>query len=136
MNGPKDGVFEWFIGPLLIIKEQLKNLELEETEETCLKELVMKCKNELPEEWDSTGFPSDDTVRRAQLQAIIRRYINFVENVSVPLLPYLKSIFFFILYSNLFQQYNICECGCSNWLCESNSCEYSNYIIDTTNQKL
>ncbi|CAJ1964735.1 unnamed protein product [Sphenostylis stenocarpa] len=73
MNGPKDKVFEWFIEPLLVMKEQLKKLELEETEETCLMELVMKCKNELPEEWDSTGFPSDDTVRRAQLQAIIRR---------------------------------------------------------------
>ncbi|XP_025983241.1 uncharacterized membrane protein At3g27390 isoform X2 [Glycine max] len=82
MNGPKDGVFEWFIGPLLIIKEQLKNLELEETEETCLKELVMKCKNELPEEWDSTGFPSDDTVRRAQLQAIIRRLQGIVASMS------------------------------------------------------
>jgi len=74
-NGPKDRVFEWFIGPLLIMKEQLKNLELEGTEETCLKELVMKCKNEVLEESDSTGFPSDNTVRRAQLQAIIRRYI-------------------------------------------------------------
>ncbi|RZB70489.1 putative membrane protein, partial [Glycine soja] len=71
-NGPKDRVFEWFIGPLLIMKEQLKNLELEGTEETCLKELVMKCKNEVLEESDSTGFPSDNTVRRAQLQAIIR----------------------------------------------------------------
>ncbi|XP_057428510.1 uncharacterized membrane protein At3g27390 isoform X2 [Lotus japonicus] len=73
MNGPKDKVFEWFIGPLLIMKEQLKNLKLEETEETCLKELVMRCKNDIPEEWDSTGFPSNDNVRRAQLQAIIRR---------------------------------------------------------------
>ncbi|KAL2976416.1 hypothetical protein AAZX31_13G007300 [Glycine max] len=73
-NGPKDRVFEWFIGPLLIMKEQLKNLELEGTEETCLKELVMKCKNEVLEESDSTGFPSDNTVRRAQLQAIIRSF--------------------------------------------------------------
>ncbi|MCI29005.1 putative membrane protein [Trifolium medium] len=73
MNGPKDKVFEWFIGPLLIMKEQLKNLELKESEETCLKELVMRCKNDIPEDWDSTGFPSDDNVRRAQLQAIIRR---------------------------------------------------------------
>lgn len=76
MNGPKDRVFEWFIGPLLIMKEQLKNLELEESEETCLKELVMRSKNDIPEDWDSTGFPSKDNVRRAQLQAIIRRYIS------------------------------------------------------------
>jgi len=74
MNGPKDKVFEWFIGPLLIMKEQLKNLRLEETEETCLKDLVTRCKNDTPEDWDSTGFPSNDNVRRAQLQAIIRRY--------------------------------------------------------------
>lgn len=73
MNGPKDKVFEWFIGPLLVMKEQLQNLELEESEETWLKELVMRCKNDIPEEWDTTAFPSNDNVRRAQLQAIIRR---------------------------------------------------------------
>ncbi|OIW20903.1 hypothetical protein TanjilG_25075 [Lupinus angustifolius] len=82
MNGPRDKVFEWFIGPLLIMKDQLKKLKLEETEETCLKELVMRCKNELPEEWDSTGFPSSDTVRRAQLQAIIRRLQGIVTSMS------------------------------------------------------
>ncbi|XP_027932711.1 uncharacterized membrane protein At3g27390 [Vigna unguiculata] len=81
-NGPKDSVFEWFIEPLLIMKEQLKNLELEEAEETCLKELVIRCKNELPEEWDSTDFPSDDTVRRAQLQAVIRRLQGIVASMS------------------------------------------------------
>lgn len=58
------------------MKEQLKNLELEESEETCLKELVMRGKNDIPEEWDETGFQSSDNVRRAQLQAIIRRYIS------------------------------------------------------------
>ncbi|AES71753.2 uncharacterized membrane protein At3g27390 [Medicago truncatula] len=82
MNGPKDRVFEWFIGPLLIMKEQLKNLELEESEETCLKELVMRSKNDIPEDWDSTGFPSKDNVRRAQLQAIIRRLQGIGSSMS------------------------------------------------------
>ncbi|XP_045824329.1 uncharacterized membrane protein At3g27390-like [Trifolium pratense] len=82
MNGPKDKVFEWFIGPLLIMKEQLKNLELKESEETCLKELVMRCKNDIPEDWDSTGFPSTDNVRRAQLQAIIRRLQGILASMS------------------------------------------------------
>ena len=72
-NGPRDKVFEWFIGPLLIIKEQIKALHLDEVEESCLGELVMRSKNEKPEDWDDTCFPSDDKVRRAQLQAIIRR---------------------------------------------------------------
>ena len=82
MNKPRDKVFEWFYGPLLIMKEQLKNLEWKETEEVCLKEVVIRCKNEIPEEWDSSGFPSNDNVRRAQLQAIIRRYSCIFEIVQ------------------------------------------------------
>lgn len=74
-NLPRDKIFEWFIGPLLIIKEQIKGLELSENEEIFLRKLVMRCKNERPEDWDDTGFPSNDHVRRAQLQAIIRRCI-------------------------------------------------------------
>lgn len=73
-NFPRDKVFEWFIGPLLVMKEQLKGLQLQVEEEVCLKKLVIGCDNDKPEEWDDSGFPSNDNVRRAQLQAIIRRY--------------------------------------------------------------
>ncbi|KAL3753128.1 hypothetical protein ACJRO7_000514 [Eucalyptus globulus] len=82
MNGPRDRMFEWFIGPLLIIKEQVKSLRLTEDEDACLRKLVMRCKNEKPEEWDNTSFPSDDSVRRAQLQAIIRRLQWIVASMS------------------------------------------------------
>jgi hypothetical protein len=75
MNGPRDKVYEWFIEPLLIMKEQIKGLQLDENEEICLRELVMRGRNEKPEEWDDTEFASSDNVRRAQLQSIIRRYI-------------------------------------------------------------
>lgn len=71
---PRDKVFEWFIGPLLIMKEQLKKLQLDESEEACLRKLVIGCKNENPEDWNDFDYPSSDNVRRAQLQAIIRRY--------------------------------------------------------------
>lgn len=74
MNGPRDKVFEWFVGPLLVIKEQLKRLHLDESEENCLRELFIRCRNEKPDEWDGTEFASSDRVRRAQLQSIIRRY--------------------------------------------------------------
>jgi len=75
LNSPRDKVFVWLVGPLLIMKEQIKNLKLTEDEEFCLRKLVMVCKNERTEDWDNTGFPSSDTVRKAQLQAIIRRYV-------------------------------------------------------------
>ncbi|XP_062107094.1 uncharacterized membrane protein At3g27390 [Humulus lupulus] len=81
-NGPKDKVFEWFIGPLLIMKEQIKALQLHENEENCLKDLLMRGKNYKPEEWDKTCFPSTDNVRRAQLQAIIRRLQGLVASIS------------------------------------------------------
>ncbi|KAL5581671.1 hypothetical protein UlMin_014113 [Ulmus minor] len=81
-NVPKDKVFEWFIGPLLIMKEQIKSLELDENEEMCLRELVMKHKNEKPEEWDDTAFSSSNNVKRAQLQAIIRRLQGLVASMS------------------------------------------------------
>lgn len=73
-NMPRDKVFEWFAGPLFVMKEQLKKLELDESEEACLRKLVMECKNETPKDWNDSGYPSEDNVRRAQLQAIIRRY--------------------------------------------------------------
>nr|GFB24256.1 uncharacterized membrane protein At3g27390 isoform X1 [Tanacetum cinerariifolium] len=56
-NLPRDKVFEWFIGPLLVMKEQI-------------------------EDWDDSGFTSNDHDRRAQLQAIIRRLQGIVGSMS------------------------------------------------------
>lgn len=74
-NYPRDKLFEWFIGPLFVMKEQIKGLQMNEDEETCLKKLILVHNNEKPEDWNDTGFPSNDRVRRAQLQAIIRRLV-------------------------------------------------------------
>ncbi|CAN4110125.1 unnamed protein product [Withania somnifera] len=81
-NWPKDKVFDWFLAPLIVMKEQIKKLQLGEDEEIILRKLVMRYKNERPEEWDNTGFPSTDTVRRAQLQAVIRRLQGIVGSLS------------------------------------------------------
>ncbi|XP_074326089.1 putative membrane protein At3g27390 isoform X1 [Apium graveolens] len=81
-NWPRDKMFEWFVGPLLIMKEQIKGMKLEENEEICLKKLVMGYKNENTEDWDDSDFPSSDTVRRAQLQAIIRRLQGIIGFMS------------------------------------------------------
>uniref|UniRef100_A0A7N0TY20 Transmembrane protein n=1 Tax=Kalanchoe fedtschenkoi TaxID=63787 RepID=A0A7N0TY20_KALFE len=81
-NWPRGKVFEWYVGPLFVMKEQLKGLQLDENEELCLGKLVMRSKNKQPEDWDNTGFPSSDSVRRAQLQAIIRRLQGMVASMS------------------------------------------------------
>ncbi|XP_042485913.1 uncharacterized membrane protein At3g27390 [Macadamia integrifolia] len=82
INWPKDKVLEWFIGPLLTMKEQMKGLQLNEDEESCLRGLIMICNNERPEDWNETEFPSDDNIRRAQLQAIFRRLQGIVASMS------------------------------------------------------
>ncbi|XP_021889956.1 uncharacterized membrane protein At3g27390 [Carica papaya] len=88
IDGPRDKVLEWFIGPLLIIKEQIKKLQVTESEELCLRKLVFSCKNDRPEDWDEVGFPSSDPLRRAQLQAIIRRLQGIVASMSrIPTFP-------------------------------------------------
>ncbi|TVU11553.1 hypothetical protein EJB05_45146 [Eragrostis curvula] len=81
-NWPKDKVFDWMLGPLLVIKEQMKKLELTEEEEMCLRKLIMTNKNEKPSDWDNSGFPSDDNIKRGQLQAIIRRLQGIAGNMS------------------------------------------------------
>ncbi|CAL5065714.1 unnamed protein product [Urochloa decumbens] len=81
-NWPKEKVFDWMLGPLLVIKEQMKQLDINEDEEMCLRKLIMTNKNEKPSDWDDSGFPSDDNIKRGQLQAIIRRLQGIVANMS------------------------------------------------------
>lgn len=81
-NWPKDKVLEWFLGPLLVMKEQLKGLHIDENEESCLKKLIMLGKHQRLEDWDGSGFPSEDSVRRAQLQALFRRLQGVVASMS------------------------------------------------------
>lgn len=89
-NLPRDTIFEWFLEPLLIMEEQIKRLHLEENEEICLRILIMRCRNEKPEDWDDFGFPSSDTVRRAQLQAIFRRFLLTPDVIDSHFLGYLN----------------------------------------------
>ncbi|KAM7492443.1 hypothetical protein LguiA_035364 [Lonicera macranthoides] len=80
-NWPKDKVFEWFVGPLIVMKEQIKGLQLDENKEIYLRKLVMLSKNAKPE-WDDSGFLSGDNLRKAQLQGIIRRLQGIVGSLS------------------------------------------------------
>lgn len=76
-NWPNDKVLDWILGPLLIMKDQIRRLQLDENEEACLRKLILTSKTEKPEDWDGEGFPSDDNIRKAQLQAIFRRYVHY-----------------------------------------------------------
>ncbi|CAA6670729.1 unnamed protein product [Spirodela intermedia] len=81
-NWPKDKVLGWFLEPLLIMKEQIKGLQLSEDEAACLRKLIMVYNSGKPDDWNGSGFPSDDNVRRAQIQAILRRLQGIVSSLS------------------------------------------------------
>ncbi|XP_021766319.1 uncharacterized membrane protein At3g27390 [Chenopodium quinoa] len=81
-NWPRDKMFQWLIEPLLVMKEQIRILNLDDSEEACLCRAIMICKNETPEDWDNIGFPSEDNVRRAQLQSVIRRLQGIVGSMT------------------------------------------------------
>lgn len=73
-NRPEGRVFEWFFEPMTIMKEQLRALQLQESEELYLCQLALTVGDSKgTKTWDNGGIPPTDEIRRAELQALIRR---------------------------------------------------------------
>ncbi|KAL4180377.1 hypothetical protein AMTRI_Chr13g124910 [Amborella trichopoda] len=68
VNKPEERTFDWFFSPISIMMEQLKEANLQESEEAYL------CKMEA---WQNGGFPPDDEIRRAQLIGMSRKLQGF-----------------------------------------------------------
>lgn len=73
-NRPREKFFEWFLNPLLIIKEQIKADNLSVSEEDYLCKLVLL--NDDAERLKESGIgPAPESeVKRAELHAFARRY--------------------------------------------------------------
>ncbi|KAF3796810.1 putative membrane protein [Nymphaea thermarum] len=83
LNSSRDRFLkDWFLRPLLIIKEQIKGLHLDDNEMHFFNKLIMTCDSEKLEDWSYGCFPSDDNIRKAQLQAIVRRTQGIVTSLS------------------------------------------------------
>lgn len=71
-NRPKDAFYDWFLNPLLIMKDQIKANNLSDFEEEYLGKLVLLYGD--PERLKSNiGLPPDSELRRAELDALARR---------------------------------------------------------------
>jgi len=84
MNRTGDRLFEWFFEPLMIIKEQIKAEQLEESEELYLSKLVLL--SGFPDRmkaWQNGGIPPPDDVRRAELEALSRRLQGIAASISI-----------------------------------------------------
>lgn len=73
-NKPKEQFFEWFLNPLLIIKEQIKAENLNPSEENYFGKLVLF--NGDPERIKKSfiGAAPESDRKRAELDALARRY--------------------------------------------------------------
>ncbi|THG16380.1 hypothetical protein TEA_019175 [Camellia sinensis var. sinensis] len=83
LNRPEGRVFDWMFEPMSIMKEQLKSLNLTETEELYLYKFCLYSGDMVRiQAWQNGGFPPQDDIRRAQLEGLSRRLQGFCLTVS------------------------------------------------------
>lgn len=81
-NRPKDSVFDWFLHPLLIIKDQIKAENLSEAEEDYLCKLVILIGDPERLKTSNIGSPPKSDVKRAELEALARRLQGITKSIS------------------------------------------------------
>lgn len=72
-NRPKDTFYDWFLNPLLVIKDQIKAQNLTELEEDYLGKLVLLSGDAEKLKNSNIGPPPESELRRAELDALARR---------------------------------------------------------------
>lgn len=72
-NRPKDTFFDWFLNPLLILKDQIKAENLSEAEEDYFSKLVLLSGDPLRLKNSNIGSPPESERKRAELDALARR---------------------------------------------------------------
>ncbi|KAI7979822.1 putative membrane protein [Camellia lanceoleosa] len=83
LNRPEGRVFDWMFEPMSVMKEQLKSLNLTETEELYLYKFCLYSGDMVRiQAWQNGGFPPQDDIRRAQLEGLSRRLQGFCLTVS------------------------------------------------------
>lgn len=82
-NKPQDRLLDWFFHPILVLKDQIKAIKLDEDETRFLEKLVL-FNGDLRsmESWDNGSVAPEDAVRAAQIQAISRRLVGMTRSIS------------------------------------------------------
>ncbi len=78
-NRPKDKLLDWFFNPIMVLKEQIRVIKLEEDEVRYLeKEVLFGSNTQRKEAWHNGSLAPQDALRAAQIQGISRRYELFL----------------------------------------------------------
>ncbi|KAE9614314.1 hypothetical protein Lal_00016790 [Lupinus albus] len=82
-NRPKDKLLDWFFNPVMVLKEQIRAINLEESEVRYLEKVVLFGSNKQRlEVWDNGSFVLPDGLKAAQIEGICRRMIGMTRSVS------------------------------------------------------
>ncbi|ONK60109.1 uncharacterized protein A4U43_C08F14420 [Asparagus officinalis] len=83
LNRPEGRIFDWFFEPMLLLKEQIKAIDLTESEEAYLYKLTLYCGDtQRLAAWQNGGIPPADEVKKAQLEGLSRRLQGFSLTLS------------------------------------------------------
>ncbi|XP_059457984.1 uncharacterized membrane protein At3g27390 [Corylus avellana] len=83
LNRPKDKLLDWFFNPVMVLKEQISVIKLEEDEVKFLENAVLFGSNtQRMEAWQNGSLAPQDALRAAQIQGITRRMIGMIRSVS------------------------------------------------------
>uniref|UniRef100_A0A0E0DEY1 Uncharacterized protein n=1 Tax=Oryza meridionalis TaxID=40149 RepID=A0A0E0DEY1_9ORYZ len=82
-NRPQDRLIDWFLHPVLVLKDQIQALKMTEEEARFLEKLTLFIGNsERANGWDNGAEIPQDPVRAGQIQAISRRLVGIVRSMS------------------------------------------------------
>ncbi|KAL6135854.1 hypothetical protein ACLB2K_068079 [Fragaria x ananassa] len=81
-NRPKDTIYDWFLNPLLIIKDQIKAENLTESEELYLGKLVLLSGDPVRLKNTNIGSPPESERKQAELDALARRLQGITKSIS------------------------------------------------------
>ncbi|CAA6664976.1 unnamed protein product [Spirodela intermedia] len=82
-NRPQDRLLDWFFHPVMVLKEQIRVINLEAGELRFLEKLVIFGNNtQRMESWNNGSVAPQDAMRNAQIQAISRRLVGMTGSIS------------------------------------------------------
>ncbi|CAI9110158.1 OLC1v1010137C1 [Oldenlandia corymbosa var. corymbosa] len=83
LNRPQDRLFDWFFHPILVLKEQIRVIQLEDFELKFLEKRVLFGNDTARlKAWDNGGLMPEDTLKAAQIEGISRRLIGMNRSIA------------------------------------------------------
>ncbi|MQM04414.1 hypothetical protein Taro_037211 [Colocasia esculenta] len=83
LNRPQDRVLDWFFHPVMVLKEQIKVINMSDGEMRFLEKLVLLGSNEQRMvAWENGSVIPQDALKTAQIQAISRRLVGMTGSIS------------------------------------------------------